>query len=132
MNNINLLLTNIVSKHVSTQYCLTIWEACHLLLSMVQADRLVYYDSVWNKTTSFKVTLLVWRLLLNPLSTKDKLIHHGIIPHTSGLYSSSFGHRTKVHFTCLWVVHFMTTFDPAVSGYILLFILSQTRPLKKW
>lgn len=45
---------------------------------------------------SLKVSLLVWRLLSNLIPTKDKLIHCGIIPHTSSLCSSGCGHDEGV------------------------------------
>jgi len=41
--------------------------AYNLLSSMVQNDRSIYYDYVWNKAASLKVSLLLWKLRLNHL-----------------------------------------------------------------
>jgi len=62
--------------------------AYHLFSSIMQSDRWDHYATVWNKIVSLKVLLLVWKMLLNRLPTKDNLIHHEIIPHTSYICSS--------------------------------------------
>lgn len=63
--------------------------ANHLLSSsIVQYGLLDYYDYAWD--------IVVWRMLLNLIPTKDSLIYRGIIPHNSNLCSSGWGQAENV------------------------------------
>jgi len=63
-------------KHLTTQ---------PPLVSSVDASFL------WHKDVPLKVVLFVWRLFRDRLPTKDNLLRHGVIDHTSKLCVSSCG-----------------------------------------
>ena len=64
------------------------WDAYQLLSFAMQTELWVFFDTIWNKVVPLEISLLMWQLLLNWLSLKDKLFHHEITYATSGLCSS--------------------------------------------
>jgi len=54
-------------------------------------------DLIWHKHVPLKVSILVWRLLRNRLSTKENLVMRGIIPHDSRFCVTGCGASKSAH-----------------------------------
>lgn len=55
----------------------------HSMLSMVQIERLVFCEILWNKKAPLKVSLFAYLWFQNRLPTKDNMVHHGIIMYSA-------------------------------------------------
>jgi len=87
-----LLLHNIVlQKHVvdKWQWLLdlvkgySVISVYQLLTIVEELAHQFFIDNIWHKQVPLKVYLFVWRLHHNRLSTKDNLMHRGIIQPSS-------------------------------------------------
>jgi hypothetical protein len=86
------LLSNITLQDIETdiwQWCPTVgdgYTVCGVYQMLMRQEMHSYNEAlgaVWHKIVPLKVSICVWRLLRNRLSTKDNLVRRGIITNES-------------------------------------------------